>query len=458
MSLTKASYSMISGAPINVLDYGAVGNGTTDDTTAIQNAINAAKIGNVVYFPPGTYKITAALTMYAGITLQGSSPVVTVFGVHTFAKSPSRIWQATAATSCVQILGNASSDTVCDTIIERLSFIAVQTPAFDDAPQANKHGIYCYGTSPYSAYRSTIANCTFHAFDSAIYVEGYDTGAGVDWQFDSVLIQRNAFFQCNNGIYLNTTNADAWLIEANTAAIPPNGKFLYLQRSGYLTAIANYATPGYATDGSIATGTEMFRLGAFPDSVKMIGNSGSDGLAYFLRIDASVGFENNYIVYSLDTNAIEAPCLIERQCKIVSTGNRFTFDATCTGNDVEIHSYGDSWFPNTTKWLMTGLRPRLFVDPGNTQTSGTTTAATGVATTLFSLPASAGAYQVFAWLANGGSLYQSVATLMCDGVTLARTTGANGASLTITVSGRNVQTTQISGVSQPVYWSYQRVA
>ena len=55
MSLTKVSYSMIAGAPINVIDYGAKGDGVTNDTAAIQAAVNA---GGTVYFPDGTYEIT----------------------------------------------------------------------------------------------------------------------------------------------------------------------------------------------------------------------------------------------------------------------------------------------------------------------------------------------------------------------------------------------------------------
>jgi hypothetical protein len=60
MSLTKTSYSMITGAPVNVLDYGAVGTGTTDDTAAITAALAASKH---VVIPIGTYLISSTITI-----------------------------------------------------------------------------------------------------------------------------------------------------------------------------------------------------------------------------------------------------------------------------------------------------------------------------------------------------------------------------------------------------------
>lgn len=53
MALTKASFSMITGAPVNVLDYGADPTGALNSSQAIQNAINEH---NVVFIPAGTYR------------------------------------------------------------------------------------------------------------------------------------------------------------------------------------------------------------------------------------------------------------------------------------------------------------------------------------------------------------------------------------------------------------------
>lgn len=58
----------------NVKDYGATGDGTTDDTSAIATAINAAAGagGGQVYFPAGTY-ITSPISVPPGLTLEGVS-------------------------------------------------------------------------------------------------------------------------------------------------------------------------------------------------------------------------------------------------------------------------------------------------------------------------------------------------------------------------------------------------
>jgi hypothetical protein len=69
MALTKATYSMIEGAVVNVLDYGAVGNGTADDTAAITAALAT---GASVYFPEGTYKTGPQTITTAGQTLFGT--------------------------------------------------------------------------------------------------------------------------------------------------------------------------------------------------------------------------------------------------------------------------------------------------------------------------------------------------------------------------------------------------
>lgn len=55
---------------LSVKDFGATGDGTTDDTTAIQNALNAGT-GRSVYFPAGTYRISTTLVVKTSTTLVG---------------------------------------------------------------------------------------------------------------------------------------------------------------------------------------------------------------------------------------------------------------------------------------------------------------------------------------------------------------------------------------------------
>jgi len=79
MSLTKASYSMIAGAPVNILDFGADPTGVADSSTAIQNALNsivATAKPNLLLIPSGTYKCNTGLAIdarYVSISANGAS-------------------------------------------------------------------------------------------------------------------------------------------------------------------------------------------------------------------------------------------------------------------------------------------------------------------------------------------------------------------------------------------------
>jgi hypothetical protein len=70
MTTTAAS---VANEGVFVTAFGATGNGTTDDSTAIQNAIDSldSTVGGIVYFPSGTYRINVALTVGNNVSIIG---------------------------------------------------------------------------------------------------------------------------------------------------------------------------------------------------------------------------------------------------------------------------------------------------------------------------------------------------------------------------------------------------
>ena len=63
MALTKVNFRMVDGLPVNVKDFGAVGDGSNNDLPAIQAAIDFALTANVgeVFIPAGNYLIDGTL-------------------------------------------------------------------------------------------------------------------------------------------------------------------------------------------------------------------------------------------------------------------------------------------------------------------------------------------------------------------------------------------------------------
>ena len=72
---------------VSVKDFGAVGDGVTDDTAAIQAAIASSAQGLDVFFPTGTYKVTSAITLPTGRAMRfsgtGAGSIITSTGLST---------------------------------------------------------------------------------------------------------------------------------------------------------------------------------------------------------------------------------------------------------------------------------------------------------------------------------------------------------------------------------------
>lgn len=77
MSLTKVTYSMIQGAAVNVLDYGVIADGATNNSATLAAALAAVPTNGTLYFPAGVY--CGYLLVYrSDITIMGDGSASTI--------------------------------------------------------------------------------------------------------------------------------------------------------------------------------------------------------------------------------------------------------------------------------------------------------------------------------------------------------------------------------------------
>jgi len=173
MALTKAHNRMIANAAVNVKDYGATGDGTTDDTTAIQAAIDAVTSGGVVYFPAGTYRIARTAgtddrwgvkITNSNVTLRGDHAILRRFDtdISTYANSYPLIFVGTPDDNSASATENIT--------IEGLEFVGENTrhAIAGSAPMDYRTAIMFKNTK-----KTKVQNCEFNTIDSAaIYYQG----------------------------------------------------------------------------------------------------------------------------------------------------------------------------------------------------------------------------------------------------------------------------------------------
>lgn len=188
MSLTKASYSLINGAPTNVLDFGAVGDGVTNDAPAFQAAIDSGAKYIIIPAPPTTYLLTTSLNMtnLYGVTFDfrgscdiNNNPPQNV--VPIIAKHTGAVFDLTGSFDCcfinANVNGSATTTPTCMFLLARTSSgaSAGRHRFFNPRSSGNFSTtvFYNYGSEENDVYSAMFINN--QAGKSCVYLTGYNS-------------------------------------------------------------------------------------------------------------------------------------------------------------------------------------------------------------------------------------------------------------------------------------------
>lgn len=158
----------------NVKDYGATGNGSTNDTSAIQATINAceAGVGGIVFFPPGTYRTTATINVAPGTILMGHGEKATTIDAQT----ASGQW-------AIQFNGGGTGDNHIGGGMEKMSVFA--------NTNAGQNGVRALATHRMKFRDLHIDGGSGRSGTTGLAIEEQDGVNGSEWNtLDSIMVRR----------------------------------------------------------------------------------------------------------------------------------------------------------------------------------------------------------------------------------------------------------------------------
>ena len=308
---------------ISVKDYGATGDGTTDDTLAIQAAV-AASSGKALYFPAGTYIVSDIITMVSNAVIYGDQGITTLkLKSKTYVAANVSIFVLTSITN-VYIYGlifNGNKGNIGTTRNPINTIYLTTKVTFDTCEWINCEGI-CLNIST-SVDSFAVLNCRFIscggatdnsdgyrnqaiAFSSSagarskdIEITGnYFFAQGLDCismcNLDDVVVSNNAAYDSYSFLYNNPT-------PYRTINLSVTGNVIYNTNQGSLNNTVNpVAIDLPRVSNATITGNAIYKceqsgIGIFDESVNVVvsGNSlvdcGYKGVSWYGGISVGGG-------------------------------------------------------------------------------------------------------------------------------------------------------------------------
>jgi hypothetical protein len=276
---------------VNVKDkaFGAIGDGIADDTNAVIAAINA---GKVIYFPPGTYKMTAMIPLASlqNKILRGSGDATVIQFIGDIIG-----FQFHSITNCLvsdmKVLVDPTNTNNVFSIranTTNVMFIAIRNVKIDtkDGSLGLYTGVRLYSNTSFGVFRNLIDNVQVDNCKDGIVLE---TGGNAAWITHNVIhniyINRfsglaTGFKESLNSNMLNNTIAFPRILDQNIT--DPNNVRTAIKITGQSNSVV---APQIFNDGQYGT---FYAFDFTDDGAHNIGNSviggGGEGLIKSERI------------------------------------------------------------------------------------------------------------------------------------------------------------------------------
>jgi hypothetical protein len=346
-------------------DYGAIGDGSTDDTAAIQAAIDHLQVngGGTLLFPPGTYLITSTLTIgngsssafatYSGVQLVGAGGAV-MPGPGNLAAVTIKSGVAGPAIRIQGPIGSWGVENICISITTTsTSAIGLEIISGQYGRTRNLMVTGCYGISINMTTVGTSYLSEHNRFDNtAIYLpsgagsaigilisgagaSGGSTGTAFDEWHNTYMVISNVgqvgrvFKYCDNINFFNTeivSAANGTATQYNYSSTGTNGTSLPADCRDYGidiygNTITNYAPSGI---GALATPNRIFGFSltngaAAPNlsNLTVLNEAGTSKCVIFLNAAQNIGAANTKVAF--DVAAIDNDSIAD-----VTTNRRIT--------------------------------------------------------------------------------------------------------------------------------------
>lgn len=267
----------------NVKNFGALGNGSADDTAAIQAAVNSLSAGGEVFFPAGTYRVSVEISstvrgvVFCGVGQQGS--------ILSTASATTNILNISGWDSAVEMLGFTSS------IARTAGAFVLLTGAFSHIDRCRFDNHYCAININSPAAPVYVRDCVLH---NAVAATAAANGGGIwinvpgtDVRLEGLLFLNDTVGPPTYGINVKAVGAlmldNSDIVGQGTALLvnPGSGQVaqaIYATNTYFDTCVGNCVAIQPASGGSVIW-TKFSNVWASP------ANGGQNGIF----IDGSTG-------------------------------------------------------------------------------------------------------------------------------------------------------------------------